>query len=137
VIAMIWTSIFWTLSVFSLLAALMSVVRNPRWYWAAAAASWVVSFLGAFSIGLYLFVFTLIFLALAIGHSAGRIKRWWHAFAAVTVGVAVWALLVRTVDDAILFYPIHALFDLFFTGNGTSGSGSGTAPGMPVQPTRP
>lgn len=89
-----WVVVFYSAIVVAWICFLLSQVRSPRWYWGVAAAMWVASFLGAFSIGLYLLVVAVVALALATGHSLGRIKRWHHSAVAILLGTAVWAVLV-------------------------------------------
>lgn len=105
----IWAVLFYSMAVTTVVAIAMAILRNPRWYWVAVGASWIASLLGAFSIGLYLLVVTLVTLALALGHSFGRIRRFHHAVIAAVLGVAAWAVLVSTVDDLYLFYPLRWL----------------------------
>lgn len=129
-----WGVVFYAMAATSLVTTGLGVLRDPRWYWAAVISSWIASFLGAFSIGLYTLVITLVTLALAIGHSFGLVKRFHHALVAVVIGVVAWAALVLMVDDLILFYPLHKFLDLVYTGQSSSGSGSGTAPAIPIKP---
>lgn len=107
----IWGVVFYSMAVTTLVAIALAVLREPRWYWVAVVASWVASFLGAFSIGLYILVVTFVTLSLALGHSLGRITRFPHALLAVVLGVAAWAVLVSSVDDQLLFFPLHWLLD--------------------------
>ncbi len=93
-------------------ALLAAASDRPRWYWGAALATWVFSFLGGFSIGLYTLSATFILTALAIGHSLGLIRRTQHSLLAVIGGLSVWLLLITTVDDYWLFFPLVELFDL-------------------------
>lgn len=90
----------------------LAVSVSPRYYWPAALFSWVLSFLGSWSIGLYTLVATYVFLALAIGYSTGWIRRAGHDLIATGVGIAAWALLVNVVDDYWLFFPLNALLEL-------------------------
>jgi hypothetical protein len=123
-----WGFVFFSMAATSLVTIMLGVLRNPRWYWAAVVTSWIASILGAFSIGLYTLVVTLVTLALAIGYSLGLVKRFHHALVAVVIGVGAWAVLVPMVDDLILFYPLHTVLDLISGGQSSSGSGTGNAP---------
>ena len=82
---------------------------SKSYLWLAAFGSWVFSFLGSFSIGLYTLVITFVLLMLAIGFSAGWIKSGLHEVLAVVAGVALWVVAINTVDDFWLFFPISAI----------------------------
>ena len=111
---MVWVVVFYGTVVLAWACFLLSQLRSPRWHWGTAAAVYVGSFLGAFSIGLYLLVAALVSLALAVGHSLRRIHRWEHAAVAMLLGVVAWAILVTCVDDAVLFFPLRLLFSAFY-----------------------
>ncbi len=98
----------------TVVATVRAVVSNYRWYWVAALASWVLSFLTGFSIGLYVFSVTVVVTLLALGHAAGVIRRPWQALLGVVGGLAVWALLIDNVDDYWFFFPISRIFDVLF-----------------------
>lgn len=117
-----------------LAATILGIIRHPRWYWAAAFASWLFSFLGSMSIGLYTFSTTVVLATLAAGHSFRLIRRFHHATAAVALGLGLWAALVFTVDDYWLFFPLNALLDLLLSGGSSGGGGSGTVPAIPAKP---
>lgn len=80
--------------------------------WAAALATWVLSFLGSFSIGSYTLVTTFVLLSLAIGTSAGWIVTTRHRVIAILIGVILWAIAITTLDDAWLFLPFTVLGSL-------------------------
>lgn len=87
---------------------------NYRWYLAAAAGSYVFSFLSGFSIGLYTLCLTFISLLLAAGHAAGLVKSRLHSVVAATAGLLIWAACIFNIDDYWLFWPLGHIFDLFF-----------------------
>jgi len=106
--------VYYSLAILTLASAVLAIVHNPRWYWAAALLSWVVSFMGGFSIGLFTLVLTFVFLALALGYQFKWIKTRLHAVIATLMGMAVWAVAIATVDDAWLFFPLAWVFERVF-----------------------
>lgn len=111
---MVWVVVFYASVVLAWVCFLLSQLRSPRWHWGTVAVMYVASFLGSFSIGLYLLVVAFVSLALAVGHSLGRIKRWQHSAVAMLLGVVAWGVLVTYVDDAVLFFPLRLLFSAFY-----------------------
>lgn len=127
--------LFWGLVVLALVAAVMGEGRHPRWYWVAALAAWIFSFLASFSIGIYTLAIAYAFAALAVGHSLGWLRRTSHDVLAAACGIAVWVLLVSTVDDYWLFFPVNELLSLLLSGGSTGGgSGAGTGRAIPIGP---
>jgi len=106
--------VYYSLAILTLASAVLAIVHNPRWYWAAALLSWVVSFMGGFSIGLFTLVLTFVFLALALGYQFKWIKTRLHAVIATLMGMGVWAVAIATVDDAWLFFPLAWVFERVF-----------------------
>jgi len=106
--------VYYSLAILTLACAALAIVRSPRWYWAAALLSWIVSFLGAFSIGLLTLALTFVFLALAIGNQFDWIKTRIHGLVAVLAGVAVWVVAIATVDDYWLFFPLAWILENVF-----------------------
>jgi hypothetical protein len=83
---------------------------HPRWYWLAAGLIYFDSFLSGFSIGLYLLSLAFALSALALGHSMGWVRRFWHSAFAIGVGVVLWYAAVSMIDDFWLFLPFTWLF---------------------------
>lgn len=77
--------------------------------WVAALASWFLSFLGSFSIGIYTLVLTFVFLSLAVGTRVGWVETARDRIQAILVGIGLWLLAVRTVNDFWLFFPLSAI----------------------------
>jgi hypothetical protein len=102
--------LFYLLLLTGAITAVAGAFRSPKWYWAAAAVMYFVSFLGSWSIGLYLLCSVFVLSALALGHSLGKIKGLGHSVAVVVAGVAVWAVAIYNIDDAGLFFPFHLMF---------------------------
>lgn len=102
---------FWGLLLAAGVFAARAVVEpSPRWLWFAGFSSWAFSFLGSFSIGLATLVLTFIFFTLATGRALGWITRVWHAVLAAMIGIGLWFISVKLVDDYWLFYPWRGLF---------------------------
>jgi hypothetical protein len=99
--------IFYGLVLFTVIAAGLGVSGRPRWYWWAALSWYICSFLSSFSIGLLLLSLTFALASLALGHSLGLIRAWWHAAGAVALGVGLWWPAVMLIDDYWLFLPFH------------------------------
>lgn len=120
----VFTVIFFGLALFTVVATSLGAYGKPRWYWWAAWSSYVCSFLGSFSIGLYLLSLTFMLVLLALGHSFKLIQASWHSACAVALGLGMWWLVVITIDDSLLFFPFR-LLDPWLSG-GSSGGGYGT-----------
>jgi len=115
--------VFYGSALFGLAAGALGALGRPRWYWWAALAAYVCSFLSGFSIGLYLLSAAFVFLCLAAGHAARLIRTRLHAVLAAALGLGLWLAAVLTIDDYWLFLPFH-LLDPWLS-SGTSGGGSG------------
>lgn len=120
----VFTVIFFGLALFTLVAAGLGVYGEPRWYWWAALSSYLCSFLGGFSIGLYLLSLTFVLLFLALGHSLRLLRAPWHSACAVGLGLGFWWLAVLKMDDALLYFPFRLLGP--WLSGGSSGGGYGS-----------
>lgn len=121
----IFTAMFYGLALFTVVATGLGAYGKPKWYWWAALSSYVCSFLGSFSIGLYLLSFTFALVLLALGHSFRLIHAWWHSACAVALGLGLWWLAVTLIDDYWLFFPFR-LLDPWLSGGSNKGGFSGT-----------
>lgn len=83
----------------------LGLTTKPQLVWFAVAGSCVLSFLGAFSIGLFTLVVTFAMLAVAVGRAFGLVQGAGRTALAAAVGVAAWAVAIRVIDDAWLFLP--------------------------------
>lgn len=88
----------------------LQAFRDPRWYWIGTLVVYVLSFLGSWSIGLYMLSIAVVMLSLGVGHAAGWVRKTWHSLLATAVGIGVWYLAVNMIDDYWLFWPLHVLF---------------------------
>lgn len=107
---MILTVVFYLAALLAVGASLAGARGRPRWYWVAAMLIYLDSFLSGFSIGLYLLSLSFALAALALGHSLGWVRRFWHAALANSTGLLLWYAAVNTVDDYWLFLPFSWLF---------------------------
>lgn len=120
----VFTVIFWTLALFTVVAIGLGAYGKPRWYWWATLSSYLCSFLGSFSIGLYLLSLTFVLVVLALGHSFKQIHAAWHSAFAVALGLGLWWLAVTKVDDSVLSFPFRLLGP--WLSGGSTGGGYGT-----------
>lgn len=120
----VFTVIFYGLALFTVVATSLGAYGKPGWYWWAALSSYVCSFLGSFSIGLYLLSLTFVLVLLAMGHSFRLIQASWHSACAVVLGFGLWWFAVTMIDDSLLFFPFQ-LLDHWLSG-GRDGGGYGT-----------
>lgn len=111
----IFSLLFLSLIGLTFAAIVYAILKTYHWYWVAAVASWIASFLSGFSIGLYVFSVTVVVTVLALGYTCGVIRRGWQALLAAVGGLVLWAVLIVYVDDYWLFFPIGRLFDLLFS----------------------
>ncbi len=98
--------LFWLLFLAGLGMGLVGFVRpQARWFFLAAVAFWIVSFLGMFSIGWILLAGMFLFLALGVA----RLLRWdssWQLVVAAGVGLLIWAIAVFWFHESLwLLWP--------------------------------
>lgn len=79
------------------------------YYWVAAFAMYIFSFLGGFSVGQITVGFTFIPLILAIGHTLGWIQNRRTSVLALIIGISI-GLVVVIFARTIIFYPLIWLF---------------------------
>lgn len=107
---MIFAVLFYLVALLAPVAIIAGAWGHPRWYWVAAGLLYFDSFLSGFSIGLYLLSLAFAMAVLALGHSLGWIRRFWHSALAVTAGLLLWWMAINTIDDYWLFLPFMLLF---------------------------
>lgn len=78
---------------------------NWRQYLLAGLIMYVISFLGSWSIGLYLLVFPIILLILALAQGLGYLKNKWQLLLFISLGTILWYISINNIDDAWLFFP--------------------------------
>ncbi len=108
--------LFFFLLSLTITAIMLAVVKTYHLYWVAAVASYIASFVSGFSIGLYFFSVTVVVTVLALGYTSGVIRHWWQALLATVGGLVLWVVLIVNVDDYWLFFPVHKICDLLFSG---------------------
>lgn len=109
-------AIFWGLAIFTVTAIALGAYGKPRWYWWGALTAYLCSFLGGFSIGLYLLSITFVLIMLAAGHSLKQIRSFRHTAVAIAIGLGLWWLAVTWVDDVYLFMPFRFLTPWLISG---------------------
>ena len=85
---------------------IIAVIKNVgRKYWLAGLIMYIVSFLGGWSIGLYLLVLPFVLWSLALAHSFDWVKSHWHNIPFASIGIILWYLSISYIDDYWLFLP--------------------------------
>ncbi|TCP52678.1 hypothetical protein EV586_10852 [Tumebacillus sp. BK434] len=97
----------WGSFALSFFFAAFAIIKDHKYFWWAALSSYVFSFFAAWSIGLFTLVFTFIFLVFAAGFTFGWFKKRRYSVAAVPIGVLLWYLAFKNIDDYYLFYPFQ------------------------------
>lgn len=90
----------------TIIALLLAITGNPKFYWLAALSNYIFSILAGFTIGQLTVGLTFLFLLLAIGHSFRLIKTKMNHGAFVLVGLFIGFVSVAFVDDYWLFFPL-------------------------------
>lgn len=91
--------------VLGVITAFLAIASKPKWYWVAGLCMYVFSFIGSWSIGGYTLSMAFALWALAIGHSLNVIKQLSHSVIAVIIGLALWGMMIKTLDDFWWFLP--------------------------------
>jgi len=99
----------------TLVTAILANVSNKNWYWVAGLCMYIFSFLASWSIGGYTLSVVFALWALAIGYSLRLIKKFYHAIIAVIAGLAVWFVMINTLDDVWWFLPFSVFLRLTST----------------------
>ena len=101
----IFSILFYLLVGLTILAIILAIRISPQYYWLGAFTSYIISFLGGFSIGLYTLSITFIFLALALAHTMKWIKNPLHSILIILAASIIWVISALTIDDYWLFLP--------------------------------
>jgi hypothetical protein len=101
-----------------LVAIILALEVDPKWYLVAGLGSYVFSFLLVFSIGHYTLSLTFPFLVLGIVHSIAQVKQrklWYFSLSVLSIlsGFTIWLMISSVVTDTRLFSPITFIFGLF------------------------
>lgn len=87
-----------------LVTIILGIVRGPRWYWVAGMSTYM---LAAMSVaGMLIVSLSFVLFTLAFGHTVSLVSAPLHSLGMIMVGLAAWALVVRTLDDYWVFLPI-------------------------------
>lgn len=92
-----------------LITACVGALGSKKWFWLSGLLFYILSFLGSFSIGGLTLSLTFVLWALALGYSLKLIKKPAHILLAILTGIALWALMVTTLDDAWWYLPFRVL----------------------------
>ncbi|WLD92843.1 hypothetical protein [Alkalihalobacillus sp. AL-G] len=109
--AVVFTILFFLFSILGIILS-VSAIKNSssKMYFFAGLLIYAVSFLGSFSIGLYILVFTFILWILAIANQLMLLKKPSHHLMYSILAVTVWFFAIIFIDDYWLFYPFAVLF---------------------------
>lgn len=108
---MLWPLIFLGLFLLGLFLTFVAIIKNAaKIYWLAGLVMYIVSFLGIWSIGLYLLVIPFVLWLLALAHSFGWVKKGWQNAPFVIIGIILWYVSITNIDDYWLFLPFVWLF---------------------------
>ncbi|WP_164669848.1 hypothetical protein [Virgibacillus doumboii] len=101
------TYVFYTLVSVTLISVAFAIKgdHQARLYWIAALTSYVLSFLGGFSVGQITVGFTFVFVMLAIAHSFNWVKNGLYYAGFLMLGLVIGGIMVFFVDDYWLFFP--------------------------------
>lgn len=100
------TFLFYGLFLIGIILMIVAIIKNvARKYWLAGLIMYIVSFLGSWSIGLYLLVLTFVLWVVAFAHSFGWVKKYWHNVPFAIIGIILWYLSIKNIDDYWLFLP--------------------------------
>lgn len=101
-----WTFIFSGLFLMGLISMIVAIVKDvARKYWLAGLIMYIVSFLGSWSIGVYMLIIPFVLWTLAFAHSFGWVKKNWENAPFAIIGIILWYLSFTNLDDYWLFLP--------------------------------
>ena len=103
-----WTFIVYGLFliVLILLVLAMTRVKNvASKYWLAGLIMYIISFLSGWTIGLYLLIIPFILFTLALAYSFVWVKKGWHNWVFIIIGIVLWYLGITFIDEYWLFLP--------------------------------
>jgi hypothetical protein len=84
--------------------------KKTNWYFILSLCIYLFSFLAGFSIGLLTVSVAFILFALGIATLFNWNKKIWQSFVVGLIGFCTWLILVITIDDVYIFYPLAKLF---------------------------
>lgn len=103
-----WTFAFYGLFLIGLIFLVLAMIKVKNVagkLWLAGVIMYIVSFLGSWSIGLYLLVIPFVLVVLAFAHSFGWVKKGWHNIPFAIIGILFWYVSITYIDDYWLFLP--------------------------------
>lgn len=93
----------------TLLTLFLAVKRSYKWYWISGLSTYIFSFLGSWSIGVYTLSLVFILWGLAFAQSLNLMKKTWHFIVVVTTCLIAWLITIVTIDDYWWFFPFRLL----------------------------
>ncbi|WP_066639239.1 hypothetical protein [Desulfolucanica intricata] len=103
----IFTILFYLSVGITILAIILAIKINPKYYWIGSLTSYFFSFLGSLSIGIYTLSITFALFALALAHKMKWIKNYLYSIVVIMISLIIWILSILIIDDAWLFYPFR------------------------------
>lgn len=103
------TIFFYVMLIIVVFLSFVGILLNRKIIWVVGAVWYVVSFLGSWSIGLYLLVLPFTIFTIALAHSIRLIKKPKHVALPLVLGMLLWIISITMVDDYWLFYPFSRL----------------------------
>jgi hypothetical protein len=97
--------LFVTSFILGILFAILGFGRHHYYFWLAGLLFYFTSFLGSFSIGLYMLILPIWLWLFAIARALHWIKKPWHYLYFILIGAVLWYVAVTYIDDYYLFYP--------------------------------
>lgn len=99
--------LFYLFLAITIISVILAIKKDPKYYWVGALTSYIFSFLGSWSIGIYTLSITFVLLALALAHKMGRIKNNFSSLIVIFIALLIWLLSITFIDDYWLFFPFH------------------------------
>ncbi len=104
------TIIFYLFLVIGICLFVVAIKKSSlKLYIVGGLLFYIVSFLGSFSIGLYILVFTFILWTLAIVKFFKLLEKPYHQLTYSLIAIPIWLLSITFIDDYWLFYPFAIL----------------------------
>lgn len=108
--ASVLTTIFLIAAPMAVAFTILGILRSPSWYWLAAILTYVVSAIGAMTIGILILSIAFALVALAIGHMLNRITHAKQSMAGIGIGLLAWAIVVSSGLRDWIFEPVLFFF---------------------------
>jgi hypothetical protein len=110
---LIFVIIFYLSLGITILTIILALKKNPKYYWIGGFTSYLFSFIGSWSIGIYTLSIAFALFALAFAHTMRWIKNPLYSMVVIFVSVVIWRMCISTIDDVWLFLPIRLVLKAF------------------------